>query len=71
MTKRKVRIGDLGLPAIVLYWLPAAGASEARLYWESSRRRNLDPVQLRGSPSHAASGGAIGAVVSRRDDQAT
>jgi pimeloyl-ACP methyl ester carboxylesterase len=32
----------------MLYWLPAAGASSARLYWESLVRANRDPV---GAPS--------------------
>ncbi len=32
------------LDNIMMYWLPAAGASSARLYWESYAPRNLDPV---------------------------
>lgn len=32
------------LDNIMMYWLPAAGASSARLYWESYSPRNLDPV---------------------------
>jgi pimeloyl-ACP methyl ester carboxylesterase len=34
------------LDNIMLYWLPAAGASSARLYWESYSPRNLDPVPV-------------------------
>ena len=34
------------LDNIMLYWLPAAGASAARIYWESYRRRNLEPVPV-------------------------
>jgi pimeloyl-ACP methyl ester carboxylesterase len=34
------------LDNVMLYWLPAAGASSARLYWESFRRINRDPVDL-------------------------
>jgi epoxide hydrolase len=33
------------LDTIMLYWLPATGASAARLYWESFAR-NLDPVPV-------------------------
>ena len=32
------------LDNVMLYWLPGAGASSARLYWESFRIRNWDPV---------------------------
>jgi pimeloyl-ACP methyl ester carboxylesterase len=32
------------LDNVMLYWLPATGASSARLYWESFRRMNSDPV---------------------------
>jgi pimeloyl-ACP methyl ester carboxylesterase len=32
------------LDNVMMYWLPGAGASSARLYWESFRRGNLDPV---------------------------
>jgi pimeloyl-ACP methyl ester carboxylesterase len=34
------------LDNIMLYWLPATGASSARLYWESYRHPNLDPVNV-------------------------
>ena len=34
------------LDNIMMYWLPAAGASSARLYWESYSPRNLDPVPV-------------------------
>ena len=34
------------LDNIMLYWLPGAGASAARIYWESYRRRNLEPVPV-------------------------
>ncbi len=30
----------------MLYWLPAAGASSARLYWESFRGGHTDPVTV-------------------------
>jgi pimeloyl-ACP methyl ester carboxylesterase len=32
------------LDNVMLYWLPAAGASSARLYWESFRGRSSEPV---------------------------
>jgi pimeloyl-ACP methyl ester carboxylesterase len=32
------------LDNVMLYWLPATGASSARLYWESFRQFNRDPV---------------------------
>jgi hypothetical protein len=32
------------LDNIMLYWLPATGASSARLYWESFRQPNNAPV---------------------------
>ncbi len=32
------------LDNVMLYWLPATGASSARLYWESFRQPKLDPV---------------------------
>jgi pimeloyl-ACP methyl ester carboxylesterase len=31
---------------VMFYWLPAAGASSARLYWESFRGRGGDPVTV-------------------------
>jgi epoxide hydrolase len=34
------------LDNIMLYWLPATGASAARLYWESFARRATDPVPV-------------------------
>jgi hypothetical protein len=32
------------LDNVMMYWLPAAGASSARLYWESFRNISRDPV---------------------------
>jgi pimeloyl-ACP methyl ester carboxylesterase len=37
---------DRLLDDVMLYWLPAAGASSVRLYWESYRRRRMDPVEV-------------------------
>jgi pimeloyl-ACP methyl ester carboxylesterase len=34
------------LDNIMLYWLPGAAASSARLYWESFSRTNMDPVRI-------------------------
>ncbi len=34
------------LDNVMLYWLPATGASSARLYWESMRTANTDPVPV-------------------------
>lgn len=34
------------LDNVMMYWLPDAGASSARLYWESFTGANLDPVEL-------------------------
>ena len=34
------------LDNVMLYWLPAAGASSARLYWESFVRPGFDPVAV-------------------------
>ncbi|WP_211280804.1 epoxide hydrolase N-terminal domain-containing protein [Mycobacterium arosiense] len=34
------------LDNVMLYWLPAVGASSARLYWESLRGLNRDPVPV-------------------------
>jgi pimeloyl-ACP methyl ester carboxylesterase len=34
------------LDNVMLYWLPATGASSARLYWESFSRGNADPVHV-------------------------
>jgi pimeloyl-ACP methyl ester carboxylesterase len=34
------------LDNVMLYWLPGTGASSARLYWESFRLTNLDPVRI-------------------------
>jgi pimeloyl-ACP methyl ester carboxylesterase len=34
------------LDNVMLYWLPGAGASSARLYWESFKTFNLDPVTV-------------------------
>ncbi len=35
---------DALLDNVMLYWLPAAGASAARLYWESFNRRDFTPI---------------------------
>jgi epoxide hydrolase len=37
---------DEMLDNVMLYWLPAAGASSARLYWESFSRPVLGPVEV-------------------------
>ena len=37
---------DQMLDNIMLYWLPATGASSARLYWESFSSPNMDPVEV-------------------------
>jgi pimeloyl-ACP methyl ester carboxylesterase len=37
---------DRLLDNVMLYWLPGNGASSARLYWESYRRRRMDPVEV-------------------------
>lgn len=37
---------DRLLDNVMLYWLPNRGASSARLYWESFRHPNLDPVEV-------------------------
>jgi epoxide hydrolase len=37
---------DRILDNIMLYWLPGTGASSARLYWESSRRRSLPNIEV-------------------------
>ena len=34
------------LDNVMLYWLPATGASSARLYWESFRDRDFSPITL-------------------------
>jgi pimeloyl-ACP methyl ester carboxylesterase len=34
------------LDNIMLYWLPASGASSARLYWESFQRFAADPIDI-------------------------
>jgi pimeloyl-ACP methyl ester carboxylesterase len=34
------------LDNIMLYWLPGAGASSARLYWESFRQPSVDPIPV-------------------------
>ena len=34
------------LDNVMLYWLPATGASSARLYWESFSQVNTDPVDV-------------------------
>jgi pimeloyl-ACP methyl ester carboxylesterase len=37
---------DTLLDNVMLYWLPGAGASSARLYWESFRSPALEPVTV-------------------------
>lgn len=37
---------DRLLDNVMLYWLPGTGASSARLYWESFKRRRMDPVEV-------------------------
>lgn len=37
---------DRLLDNVMLYWLPATGASSARLYWESFRQISFDPVRV-------------------------
>jgi epoxide hydrolase len=37
---------DQMLDNIMLYWLPATGASSARLYWESFSSPNMEPVEV-------------------------
>jgi pimeloyl-ACP methyl ester carboxylesterase len=37
---------DQLLDNVMFYWLPGAGASSARLYWESFRNPRLDPVAV-------------------------
>jgi pimeloyl-ACP methyl ester carboxylesterase len=37
---------DRLLDDVMLYWLPATGVSSIRLYWESYRRRRMDPVDV-------------------------
>jgi pimeloyl-ACP methyl ester carboxylesterase len=37
---------DQLLDNVMLYWLPGAAASSARLYWESFRRPGLEPVAV-------------------------
>jgi pimeloyl-ACP methyl ester carboxylesterase len=37
---------DRVLDDVMLYWLPATGASSIRLYWESYRKRRMDPVEV-------------------------
>jgi pimeloyl-ACP methyl ester carboxylesterase len=34
------------LDNVMLYWLPAAGASAARLYWENYSRRRFPPIEI-------------------------
>jgi len=34
------------LDNIMLYWLPAAGASSARIYWESFGKQSTEPVRI-------------------------
>jgi pimeloyl-ACP methyl ester carboxylesterase len=37
---------DEMLDNIMMYWLPGAAASSARLYWESFGKTNMDPVRI-------------------------
>jgi pimeloyl-ACP methyl ester carboxylesterase len=37
---------DRLLDNVMMYWIPGAGASSARLYWESFRRWNRSPVDV-------------------------
>jgi pimeloyl-ACP methyl ester carboxylesterase len=37
---------DRLLDNVMLYWLPGTGASSARLYWESFKRRRMDEVTV-------------------------
>ncbi|CAG1006206.1 epoxide hydrolase [Myxococcaceae bacterium] len=37
---------DALLDNVMFYWLPAAGASSARLYWESFTKPPMDPVRV-------------------------
>jgi pimeloyl-ACP methyl ester carboxylesterase len=37
---------DRMLDDVMVYWLTGTAASSARLYWESYRRRRLDPVEV-------------------------
>ncbi len=37
---------DEMLDNVMLYWLPATGASSARLYWESFRDRDFPPIDV-------------------------
>ena len=34
------------LDQVMLYWLPNAATSSARLYWESFARPNMDPIAI-------------------------
>jgi len=42
----KVLTRDELLDNVMLYWVPAAGASSARLYWESLRQFDREPVAV-------------------------
>jgi pimeloyl-ACP methyl ester carboxylesterase len=42
----KILSRDELLDNVMLYWLPAAGASSARLYWESFRRPDFSPIHV-------------------------
>ncbi len=42
----KVFTRDQLLDNVMMYWLPAAGTSSARLYWESFRSRPEEPVTV-------------------------
>jgi pimeloyl-ACP methyl ester carboxylesterase len=34
------------LDNVMMYWLPDAGPSSARIYWESFGSTNLDPIEI-------------------------
>jgi len=42
----KVLTRDELLDQVMLYWLPNAAASSARLYWESFAKLNREPLTL-------------------------
>jgi pimeloyl-ACP methyl ester carboxylesterase len=42
----KVLSRDELLDNVMFYWLPAAAASSARLYWESFNKVNFDPIDI-------------------------
>ena len=42
----KIVTRDELLDNVMMYWLPDAGASSARIYWESFNQGNMSPVEL-------------------------